>query len=420
MSCHLNNAGLNMYIKRGISVLLFVVAQLWAVAAWADGYRVGVNDTLSIQIAVWDAANATVIDMYGVSGSYPVGADGEISVALAGPLIVADMTTIQVARTLEAAMTPYAGIGQAPHVAVSVERYAPIYVAGAVEQPGLYDYAPGLIVQMAVTLAGGPAAVKPIEGEERNFLSARGTINVLQNELMFLTARRDRLMAEINGNTGLSEHNTDLDPAAWAAEAAILQAREARYEHELTSLVRARASLEEALNVLENKLVTNRAQLEAGQAELLREQDLVDRGLAASSRIFDRTSYVSELESRLLDIERSILLARQELQEHERNEGLLVALRVEENTTDVQVVNADIAEVEAQLASQYDLMSAAAGQQIGQLSAVDPTTATAVYSITRARGDDATPFMGDPSTPLIPGDLVEVQFEASIIASPSN
>ncbi len=406
------------FSRFSLGCLVGIVTQLCATLSWADSYRVGINDLLTVQIAVWDEVNATVVEMPGISGSYPVGADGEISVPLAGSLTAADLTTAEIAQALEAAMASYVGIGQTSKVAVSVESYAPIYVAGQIEVPGVYDYAPGLTVLKAVSLAGGLGGIKPTEGEERNFLTARGTISVLQSDLMFLTAKRDRLMAEMSGSA-LGEADSEENQTARAAEAAILDARNARYEQELASLAEARASLEEALGVLEDKLSGNRSQLEAAQEELEREKGLVERGLAASTRIFDRTTYVSELESRLLDIERSILLARQELQEHEREETQLLGLRHEENATTLQEVETNIAEVEAQLVGQYDLLAASAGQQIGQAPAVDPLSAEVSYVITRIRGGADT-LPGDPSTTLMPGDVVEVILEDPNAVTPSN
>jgi len=400
--------------------VIFIVAQFLATVGWAEVYRIGINDTLNIQITVWDAGKTEVVDTYEFSGSYPVGADGDIAVTLAGSLVVEGMTTAEVAKALQEAMKPFTGIGQTPHAAVSVERYAPIYVDGDVQQPGVYEYAPGLTVQKAVTLASGLSGVKALDGEERNYLNARGTISVLQRELTFLTAKRDRLMAEINGDADFGTPDSDLDPVALAAESMILQARNTRYDHEVTSLARSRTALEDALGVLEDKLATNREQLEAGQAELQREEQLAERGLVASTRVFERASYVNELESRLLDIERSILSARQEMQGYERNEGLLMAVRNEENATTLQQVNTSIAGIEAKLDGQYDLLAAAAGRQIGQVPALDPSTATTSYTITRVRGDDLAPFVGDPSVVLMPGDVVEVDLDSSAEASPSN
>ncbi len=408
-----------MPLRRFIGCLLGVYALVVATIAVADGYRVGVNDHLNVQVAIWDEINTVVADVPNMSGSYPVDADGNIALPLAGALTAAELTTAEIASAVEAAMTPYVGIGQSARVAVSVESYAPIYVSGQVQSPGAYDYKPALTVLQATALAGGLVGIKPVAGEERNFLSARGTISVLQNELMYLTAKRARLTAELGGAETVENPDGTLDPAAWAAEEAILTARNARYDHELTSLARARASLNEAMGVLEDKLATNRAQLGAGKAELGRSEDLVERGLTTPIRVFERLSYVNDLESRLLDIERSILLARQEMQALERSEGLLLALRNEENAATLQEVNTNIAETEAQLAGQYDLLAAAAGRHASLMPEMDPATAEVSYTVTRAR-DGGSTFAGDVATILMPGDVVEVMFADVATDAPSN
>ncbi|PJI91457.1 exopolysaccharide production protein ExoF [Yoonia maricola] len=396
-------------------VLLFLLPT----AMWAESYRVGVNDRLHVQIAVWDELHSVVTEMPGVSGSYPIGTGGNIAVPLAGSFPAVDRTLDEIAADIEAALSAYVGIGQTAGAAVSVDSYAPIYISGQVKTPGVYAYTPGLTVQQALSIAGGTEALDTLEGEERNFLTARGTISVLQHELIFLTAKRDRLIAEIDQNTEFTPDGTDIAPAAWAAEEAILQARNARYDYELQSIARARATLEEATAVLQDKLETNRTQLEAGQTELEREEDLVERGLAAPIRVFERATYVNELESRLLDIERTIVLAQQDTQELERSEGVLIAVRNEENATSLQEVEAQIAEIDAQLMGQYDLLSAAAGRQITQLQATDPSAPAVSYSITRMRGEPTT-LDADKQTLLMPGDALEVTPLDLTAATPSN
>ncbi|MDX8355000.1 polysaccharide biosynthesis/export family protein [Cognatiyoonia sp. IB215182] len=394
----------------------FVLVLLLPVSLWAEGYRVGINDRLTVQIAVWDELNTTVTDLPGISGSYPVGAGGMISLPLAGSFPAADRTLDAIAADIEEALTAYVGIGQSAGAALSVERYAPIFISGEVKTPGVYDFTPGLTVQQALAMAGGAGTLEPPEGQERNFLSARGAIAMLQQELMFLTAKRDRLIGEIDGTTSVLPTETS-NTTAWAAEEAILAARNARYEHELQSIARTKATLQEATAVLQDKLENNRVQLAAGQAELDREEELVERGLVASVRVFERASYVNELESRILDIERSLVLAQQDIQELERNESVLLAVRDEDNATKLQEVEAQIAETEAQLRTQYDLLSAAAGQQIALMAGVDPLTAEIGLTITRVRGGPAT-LSADMQTVMMPGDVVTVTYVAP--ATPSN
>ncbi|MFD1157690.1 polysaccharide biosynthesis/export family protein [Roseovarius aestuarii] len=392
---------------------------------FAADYRVGPDDLLDLRVAAWNAATGGIRQELTISGTYRVGAEGGIAVALVGNTAVAGLTVDEIAQQIESELSQYSRIGETVRVSVGIENYAQIYVTGQVEKPGAFDFASGLTVMKAVALAGGMAGIDPIEGEERNFLNARGTFDMLQRELMYLHARHDRLTAELNGSAEFAGESepTDQTPEmkrVRTSELAILKARDKRYRHEISSLTKAQESFRQALAVLEDKLKTNVKQLKASRLELRREEELFEQGLVPAAKIFERVRFVSDLESRVLDIERSILLARKELQDHERSQSLLVAARDEENAIELQEVNADIAEAESRLQKQFSLMSEASGLRAGIETPLDPTSATVVYQITRERGDKPGPFVADKTTVLLPGDVVEIQYTKAASAEPSN
>ena len=41
--------------------VIFIIAQFLATVGWAEVYRIGINDTLNIQITVWDAGKTEVV-----------------------------------------------------------------------------------------------------------------------------------------------------------------------------------------------------------------------------------------------------------------------------------------------------------------------------------------------------------------------
>ncbi len=401
-----------------ISALL-VTAFLTAATALAQSYAVGANDLLRLRVAVLNAADGTLEELPIVSGSVSVGADGRISVPLAGTLKVAGRTAEEIASEIETRLADTLSVSKSPRVAVDVERYAPVFLAGEVAQTGAFEFTPGLTVLKAVALAGGPAEIKPLEGEERNFFSAQGALHTLRAELAFLEMRHARLMAESAGAESF-EADTGQDRIA-AGEAAILEARNRRHAGEITSLMRAEASLKEALSVLESKLETNLAQLDRGRAEVTREENLAERGLVPASKAFERVRYVSDLESRVLDIERSILLAKQELQQQERARLVLEAARGEDISTELQQVKGEIAEIRSRMLTQSALMAEAAGGLTPDQGAAlaDPLAVTVAYRIIRERGGNGT-MPADTQTALMPGDVVEVLFLPADRTGPSN
>lgn len=410
--------------RHAASFLALFISML-AEAGFAAEYRIGPDDLLDLRVATWNAATGGIRREATISGTYRVGADGGIAVAVIGNTPVLGLSVDEIAQQIESDLSQYFRVAETVRVSVGIENYASVYVTGQVEKPGAFDFNSGLTVMKAVALAGGMAGIDPIEGEERNFLSARGTFEMLQREITYLQARHDRLTAELNGaadfaNDAEGAIATPESTLVRTSELAILKARDKRYQHEISSLTKAQDSFRQALAVLEDKLQTNAKQLEASRLELKREEELFEQGLVPAAKVFERVRFVSDLESRVLDIERSILLARKELQDHERSQSLLVATRDEENAIELQEVNAAIAEADARLQKQFSLMSEAAGLKPGIETPLDPASATVVYQVTRDRGDEPGTFVADKTTVLLPGDVVDVQYTTAAPAEPSN
>ncbi|MGB7240879.1 MAG: polysaccharide biosynthesis/export family protein [Sulfitobacter sp.] len=395
-------------------------AVLAATPVLAQGYKVDVNDVLNLRAAMWDATDGEIKDLETITGSYVVGADGSIAMGLVGNIDVADMTTKEIALLLETATARYLRAGQAPNIAVEIEEYAPIYLFGEVDKPGVYEFSPGLTVLKAISIAGGLSGASPLDGEERNFLNARGLVLVMRRELTYLNARRARLLAEIAGDTELDTSDAGDANDVIIGENDILKRRNEKYEQELAALQKSQVSLREALEVLSKKLATNQAQLELGLVELEKNRELVEKRLVQSAAVFERERYVSELESNVLDIERTILAARQELQDKQRSETLLTATRAEENSQSLQDVNADIAEIETKIDAQVALMDDALGKKSTGLDI--GLDATPTFQITRSRTEDGKEriFVATRATVVLPGDVVEVFYEAGLPETPSN
>jgi protein involved in polysaccharide export with SLBB domain len=108
-----------------------------------EGYRLGPNDTLRIQV-------------YGeedLSLETKVEGDGQITYPLLGILQVGGLTIHELQHDLTTRLA--AGYLSKPKVTVTVARHRNFYVGGEVRVPGGYPYEEGLTVQKAITLAGG-------------------------------------------------------------------------------------------------------------------------------------------------------------------------------------------------------------------------------------------------------------------------
>lgn len=385
--------------------------------ACAEELAVGVNDLLELRVTIWHATDGVIEDLPSVSGEYTVGSGGSISVPPVGLIDVEGSTPKEISAKLQDAMTAYSQVGQSPRVAVSVERYAPIYIVGEVNQPGAYDFVPGLTVLKALAIAGGVSQDQTSDWQERNYLTAQGTARGLLKELSFLEVRQDRLIAETHNSQKLfdAEGPTDKEVTAIRkTEAEIFAARIDRYTKQQSFLENAEKTLREAIVVMEQKLETNELQLAAARDELARAEMMVERGVVPEARLFDRVRYVGDVESRVLDIERAILLSRQDLQQVEEQRLLLASNRTETAVTELQQVRSEIAETQAKLETQYALMSEALGAQVeanmlDQLRASEP-----VITIDRDRIDEVHAFRAERDAKLLPGDVIEVRFPDAI------
>ncbi len=108
-----------------------------------EGYRLGPNDTLRIQVyGEEDLSLETKIE-----------GDGQITYPLLGTLHVGGLTVHELQQDITTRLA--AGYLSKPKVTVTVARHRNFYVGGEVKTPGGYPYEEGLTVQKAITLAGG-------------------------------------------------------------------------------------------------------------------------------------------------------------------------------------------------------------------------------------------------------------------------
>ena len=123
---------------------LTLVALLLTVPVTAAEYRVAAEDILNIK--VFDEPELSV-EQTRVSSS------GTVALPLIGDVVVAGLTTAQIAAKVEALLSD--GYLKNPKVSVSIEEYRQVFVNGEVKKPGGYSYQEGLTVQKAIVLAGG-------------------------------------------------------------------------------------------------------------------------------------------------------------------------------------------------------------------------------------------------------------------------
>lgn len=93
----------------------------------------------------------------------PVGADGLVSVPLAGQILARGQTSGEFAETIARGLSA-SGLKR-PQVSVNVLEYSShlVTVEGSVVEPGVYDFQPGARLSSALSLAKGPSRVAKLD-----------------------------------------------------------------------------------------------------------------------------------------------------------------------------------------------------------------------------------------------------------------
>jgi polysaccharide biosynthesis/export protein len=106
-------------------------------------YKLGAGDQLRV----------TVFGQSDLSGQFIVSVHGTLAFPLIGEVPVSTLTTNQARDELASRLSK--GYVLRPQVSVEVTTYRPFYILGEVQNPGTYQFSPGLSVVKAIATAGG-------------------------------------------------------------------------------------------------------------------------------------------------------------------------------------------------------------------------------------------------------------------------
>jgi len=147
----------------------------------SENYRLGPGDKLDVK----------VLGAEDLSGPYSISENGTISMPMIGEVKAVGLTRAQVERELISELGN--GYVRDPKISVTVVQYRPFYIYGEVTKPGKYDYAPGMTVLSAVSVASGYTArantsyvVVTRDGKDRK---AVGMTPILPDDIIMVPER---------------------------------------------------------------------------------------------------------------------------------------------------------------------------------------------------------------------------------------
>lgn len=378
-----------------------------------EGYLLGPQDRLMIRVHSLRRTAGDIIEWGALTGEFTVGADGRVSLPIIGSVAAAGIAPAELAESIAGTLREAADLSDLPSASVEVVRHRPFYVLGAVQQPGSYEFAPGLIVLQAVGIAQGLARPVELSTAERDMLAWSGELRALEAEGIALGARMARLVAEIEGAEAVTFPEALLsrassDPraaAAMSSERLRFAARRDGLEAELIAIEESKVLLRQELGSLEEKGRSLDRQLEANAQELRAVSDLVERGLAVSPRQLAAENARAAVENSRLDVQVASLRAQQALTRASRD-MIELRSRLRRGSLDEAAVTRAALDQNAERRHTVERLRAFA--EASWPGIVDPDDQRPVYRLTRRTAAGLETWNAEEGDPVEPGDVLQV------------
>nr|WP_027487676.1 polysaccharide biosynthesis/export family protein [Allorhizobium undicola] len=395
------------------AALLVVMGLQWPAGAQADEYHLGVMDKLKVRVAEWQTAEGTVRDWVAISGDYAIGTSGTVSLPFLGELPASGRTTAEVSEDIGKRLQQLFGLRDRPSASVEISEYRPVFMTGSVQNPGQFPFAPGMTVLKAVSVAGGLRRIDAGQRFARDFLQAQGDGAVLVADRNRLLVKRARILSEMQGKASLEvpdelKNIPDLKSIV-ESEQALMNSRGTKLRVQLSSLSDLKTLLKNEIDALAKKAETQNRQLGLVQEDREKVNNLSEQGLALSSRRLAVEQQVSDLETRLLDIDTSSLKAKQDLNQATQDETTTRSDWDAQLAQDLQSTEAELDEIALKLSTSRSLMAEALLQSTESAAAKgNGDQSNVVYSIVREKDGKPVEMPAEENARVLPGDVIKV------------
>lgn len=366
-------------------------------------------------VAPGDVLSISVIEEPDLSREAKVGMDGQIILPHVGEVDVQgrDLDTI---RQLIGDILAKRDIIRSPNVVVEVVRYRPLYIGGAVANPGSITFEPGLTVRHVLLLAGGVLADRGrVHLTNSEIVEMQARLRATRFRLLQVESQIDRLKAELtqtsltgasepDGGGTFSEGDIDAMRALDVAQLADIQEGHRMTDTHVQNMM---ALLDLEIDVLERQAVLQKQESELQNQELRNARSLFERGLIPQPRLQELQRATSRTSRDILESSAFAARARQ-------NKATLIheldattknwRIQVRQNLSEAMARRADL---QADFRSQIASLSAAGVVPAGS---GDDTALRPKPTVTIYRNVDGIEqqFNAELAAPVLPGDLLEV------------
>jgi len=398
-----------LYCRLQVAALLGAVAFCLPAFAESTGdNRAFTGDSRAYKLAPGDRITVTVFGQPEVSGDLLVDGAGNVVMPFIGSIEVKNLTVAECQKLILDRLA--AGIFNQPSVSVRINELRPIYVLGDVRTPGSYAFRYGITVKSAVALAGGFGVAEQAQSVSE-YLLADERVRQLTFQKQSLLIRQARVEAQRDGKDTFSPPGPpnaadDKDIADLVAiEKETMASQATLLKSQLDLLRSQQPRLESEIEALNSQMDKQNKQIDLVKQQVDQYSRLVKQGLGLQNAEFqfklNEAGYESNLWRLAAEVSRlqrdrgDLSLKIQEAEANSRKQIMAELLDVRQRLKELEITlpsARDIRAVRLQLA--------------GSITGVE---ATRSISITRRKDDGSTVIQATDTTPLEPGDIVEIK-----------
>lgn len=365
----------------------------------------GAGDLISIQIYAEQGISNVL------SGQFEIKKNGTINYPVLGDISAADMETGEFAELLKVALAEYVPITGAP--AVSVVRYAPVFLLGHARQTGPIEFKPGMTVFDLILGVGGLPQPQMDESARFATMQEISDLLVLRHSLQ---VRLARLRAQTESGTFDGNFATDVPGAdkILAGETAILEAIRHAEASQASDYQTQIERYDQEIASLNQTIVLHDGELKLLEEETAGIQKLTDSGLASKARLSDLKREMAGMQRQALEFRTSLYRVEQE--------RLSLGERFSQAKLTREIENLELLRDAGVELTRAELKLKAARDQLLTLedrpeAAKSPFLQEVSYTVIRRKDGSTQASPADTSTALQRGDIIRVDLAATSQAS---
>jgi protein involved in polysaccharide export with SLBB domain len=347
-----------------------------------------------------------------LSGEMMVGPGGILTVPIIGSIEVGDMSLDELSRDIAARFQKKMGLIDPPDASIEVVAYPPIYIVGAVTQPGEYAFRPGMTVLQALALGGGQRRSEDATSTVTERIRLLAEFRTLEDQIARAGLRVARLNAELAEATKI-DAPADADGNNLAQEQAVLEAGRTARDRQIASLTDLKALYQQEIEVLETRTTDIEKAIASTEKELAGVEQLVSSGMATVARRSELERQLASLRSDRLEQATAIMRAKQFMTEAERNADGIEDTRRSELSQQLLTEQASLEKLERDAETNRTLLANLDRRLLAEGTGESGSSPALIFSVIRTVDGKAEEVPVTDTELLLPSDVVKVAIATS-------